>query len=365
MAESKYDQAKIVRYPFKPFDVRNCYLDNIRPLFSEPSPDLLAHRSTQNWFLISRDTADKAPEGPPFFASKMVCDYDFISGHARHFPILTYDSQRRASAEQHALDFAKAPSCRANLSRQAREYLRRVGYADPDKIFSIAEVIWLHALAIGFSRRYLTENADGVAIDWPRIPLPDTRNMLDSSAALGRRLAALLDTERDVVEVTTGNLAEHYRVLGGISASDLKVNAGWGRADKKGSVYPGTGKIVARNWSGGECGALKAGFDAAKIPEVRGFELLGRPIDVYLNGTTHWRAVPEQVWEFYIGGYQVVKKWLSYREEPLIGRPLTKDEAREVTGMVRRLAAIVLMTDELDANYVAVREHTYSWPNHT
>jgi len=53
------------------------------------------------------------------------------------------------------------------------------------------------------------------------------------------------------------------------------------------------------------------------------------------------------------------------REEPLIGRALTKDEARQVTGTVRRLAAILLMTDELDANYVAVREHTYSWPNPT
>jgi Type ISP C-terminal specificity domain len=88
-------------------------------------------------------------------------------------------------------------------------------------------------------------------------------------------------------------------------------------------------------------------------------------MDVYLNGTTYWRAVPEQVWEFYIGGYQVIKKWLSYREDTLIRRPLTKEEARQVTAMVRRLAAIVLMTDELDANYVAVRDHTYSWPNPT
>jgi hypothetical protein len=174
-------------------------------------------------------------------------------------------------------------------------------------------------------------------------------------------LSGLLNTEIDVPSITSDKIVEHYRVLGGISAADLKVNVGWGRADKKGSVYPGTGKIVTREWTQAERDALRAGFASAKIPEIRGLDLLGKPIDVYLNGTTHWRAVPEKVWEFYIGGYQVIKKWLSYREEPLIGRALTKEEAREVTGMVRRLAAIVLMTDELDANYVAARDHTFPW----
>lgn len=54
-----------------------------------------------------------------------------------------------------------------------------------------------------------------------------------------------------------------------------------------------------------------------------------------LNGVAMWRAVPLSVWEYRIGGYQVVKKWLSYREESVLGRPLTKDEEREVTSMVR------------------------------
>jgi Type ISP C-terminal specificity domain len=63
-------------------------------------------------------------------------------------------------------------------------------------------------------------------------------------------------------------------------------------------------------------------------PPGIGFELLGRAVDVFLNGTTHWRAVPEAAWEYFIGGYQVIKKWLSYREEAVLGRALTKDEAR-------------------------------------
>ena len=96
-------------------------------------------------------------------------------------------------------------------------------------------------------------------------------------------------------------------------------------------------------------------------------QLLGETTcDVYLSGLAYWSNVPAAVWEYYIGGYQVIKKWLSYREGKLLGRPLIKDdttdEARYVTAMARRIAAICLMQPALDANYAAVKADTYPWP---
>jgi hypothetical protein len=61
------------------------------------------------------------------------------------------------------------------------------------------------------------------------------------------------------------------------------------------------------------------------------------------------------------GEYQVIKKWLSYREHGLLGRVLTTDEAREVTHMARRIAAIVLLYPVLDTNYMAVKQTTLPW----
>jgi len=55
-----------------------------------------------------------------------------------------------------------------------------------------------------------------------------------------------------------------------------------------------------------------------------------------------------------LGGYQVLKKWLSYREEPLLGRPLHEDEARYFSQVVRRIAAILLLGPALDASYAAI-----------
>ena len=49
-------------------------------------------------------------------------------------------------------------------------------------------------------------------------------------------------------------------------------------------------------------------------PETPHSDLLGESThDIYLNETASWRNVPERVWDFAIGGYQVMKKWLSYR----------------------------------------------------
>src|SRR5450759_5926246 len=63
--------------------------------------------------------------------------------------------------------------------------------------------------------------------------------------------------------------------------------------------------------------------------------LLGeRCFDVYLNDVAYWRCVPANVWRYTIGGYQVIKKWLSYRERALLGRDLKPEEARYVTEMV-------------------------------
>lgn len=50
----------------------------------------------------------------------------------------------------------------------------------------------------------------------------------------------------------------------------------------------------------------------------------------------------------------MLKKWLSYRKQSLLGRLLTVEEMREVTAIARRIAAILLLSPALDASYQAV-----------
>ena len=84
--------------------------------------------------------------------------------------------------------------------------------------------------------------------------------------------------------------------------------------------------------------------------------------DIFLNDKAHWKNVPRPVWEYTLGGYQVLKKWLSYREQALLGRPLTVEEVTYFRDVIRRITALLLLGSTLDTNYAATKANTYAWP---
>ena len=217
------------------------------------------------------------------------------------------------------------------------------------------------------------ENADGLRQDWPRIPLPDSKELLLASAELGRKVADLLDPETEVDGVTGGNVRPELRVIGvptrtggrplNQQAGDLAVTAGWGHAGQGGVTMPGKGKINTRPWTADERTAIEQGAGALGLSAEQALAQLGeQAVDVYLNDVAYWRGVPAGVWSYTIGGYQVMKKWLSYREKPLLGRDLKPDEVREVQAMARRIAAILLLQPAAGRQLPRGRRtHTYEW----
>lgn len=192
--------------------------------------------------------------------------------------------------------------------------------------------------------------------DWPRVPLPKNAKVLKAGADLGRQIAALLDPETPVEGVTTLKVRPDLKGLGELAIGsehvvhasacqgggstlkreqrtakptltpDLAIAARWGYAGQGGVTMPGPGKVT---------------------PGTRGEGYL----DIHLNATTRWKDVPEQVWNYTLGGYQVLKKWLSYRESALLARPLTSDEAQQFTHHVRRITALLALHEKLDAHY--------------
>ena len=148
-------------------------------------------------------------------------------------------------------------------------------------------------------------------------------------------------------------------------AEHFAVTAGWGHAGKGGITMPGKGKIVERDYTPAERAAVAPRCErrSEKIPAIdRRYSLGDRTLDVYLNDVACWSNIPVRVWEYTIGGYQVIKKCLSYREEKLLGRALSKDEVRYVQEMARRLAAILLLEPSLGANYQNVQKQACTRP---
>ena len=351
MRAEGFADEKLRRYALRPFDSTWCYFTPVRPIWNEPRPSLWAQCWEGNAFLLSRFNRSKDPEGVPFCFAVGLSDDHLLAPDAAAFPFrLKVGPSRRAGRHalgNHALPGMETESEKitANLSPAARAYLASLGLPDPDTDQQTAELIWYHALAIGYSPAYLAENADGIRQDWPRIPLPQAKDSLGASAALGRQIAALLDTEAPVPGVTAGKIRDDLKRIAVFQrvdgkpakpeAADLDLTAGWGHAGKGGVTMPGKGKLIRRD--DGAC-------------------------DIFLNDIACWRNVPETVWEYTIGGYQVIKKWLSYREKPLLGRGLTPDEVRYVTEIARRLAALVSLQAKLDENYRETVKAMYTWP---
>ena len=66
---------------------------------------------------------------------------------------------------------------------------------------------------------------------------------------------------------------------------------------------------------------------------------------MYLNGRAFWCNIPAAVWEYRLGGYQVLKKWLSYRERGVLGRALSPEEVLYFAEVARRIGKILQIHD--------------------
>jgi hypothetical protein len=244
------------------------------------------------------------------------------SKYEGHYYIPFFLKEKPSAKGKQRSMLAEDGAARPNLSALARQHLASLGYADVDSSPHTGALLWLHALAIGYSPAYLHDHADGISQDFPRVPLPATRDLLEASAALGRQIADLLDVQKPLRRPDLASIGQYHSTC---STCDYRLTVGWGNPTSKG-VMPGKVRI-----SRADDGTL----------------------NIHLNDSAAWSGIPQAVWDYTIGGYQVLKKWLSYREEKVLGRPLTGEEVDHFTDTARRIAALIGLSEALDANYRA------------
>ena len=177
---------------------------------------------------------------------------------------------------------------------------------------------------------------------WPDGNEEGAADEFGASAARGRELAALLDSDTPVPGVTEGVLRPEFASVavpstvdgGNMAGDDFALTASWGHHGQGEAVMPGQGRVVERPYIMDERAAI--GEAVSTLGETT--------FDIYLNDRAYWRNVPAAVWSYKLGGYQVLKKWLSYRERKVLGRVLLPEEVQHFTDTARRIAAILLVT---------------------
>ena len=292
------DDAQIVRYAYRPFDFRWVWWSATKDLLDRPRPEYKPHVFEGNlWFSAAQHIRKGASE-PQAAVTRQLGASHVIERGASWFPVYVLDDQFGELAD----GVRRTP----NLSEPALRYIESHDVTPSD--------LFHHALATLHDPAYRAANAGGLRMGWPRIPLPDDRQTLIASAERGRTLARLLDTEADAADLLDESIAVATKTDDSqMEADDFKITAGWGRYGANKAVMPGQGKLTEH-------------------PDT---------VDVYLNDHAYWRNIPHAVWQYRLGGYQVLKKWLSYREHKVLGRPLSFEELSHFSEVARRIAAIL------------------------
>ena len=335
-----------VRFTYRPFDTRWLYWEAETKLLDEKRADYKPHVFTGNlWLTAAQHLRQGATEPQAAF-----------TGHlGSHHLIERGSNLFSAWLREDTLGTDTSGARRPNLSPAARLYLERLNLT--------VEHLFHHTLAVLHNPAYRKANAGALRMEWPRIPLPhwselsvrsgagetnvaakvdEASETLADSVARGRELAALLDPETPVPGVTTGQLRPEMAAIAvpatthghNMFGDDSGLMAGWGHFGSGQAVMPGQGRAVERAYTGSERAAL--GVAADTLGETT--------YDIHLNDNAYWRNVPANVWNYRLGGYQVLKKWLSYRERKVLGRALRVDEVGYFSEVARRIGAILLVT---------------------
>jgi Type ISP C-terminal specificity domain len=203
------------------------------------------------------------------------------------------------------------------------------------------------AKAMTYSPRFEEEHEDALRQDWAHVPIPRERAVVDRGVKVGDRLAALLDASREadatVSEVIGLHRMRHLAVLATVDDAPIRPD---GEELTIAYFGGGRGKFIPRPFHDEENALVAWG---------------GHTGDLWLNKRVFVQNVPVNVWEFEIGGYPVLKKWLGYRQSKRRGgKPMTIRELRTMTGIVRRLAALLELRVELDEIYEAVSTDAFT-----
>jgi predicted helicase len=155
-----------------------------------------------------------------------------------------------------------------------------------------SEEVFAYVYAILHAPTYRERYADFLRIDFPRIPFAEKASDFEALSHLGW-------------ELVQAHLLKDY------------PDAGLGKLDGKGDET-----VEAVRYS-----------EAEKA--------------VWINKTQCFKPVPEDVWNFHIGGYQVLEKYLKSRK----GRQLSLDETKHVGKVADSLAFTITQMAKIDKAY--------------
>ncbi|NCD35031.1 MAG: DNA methyltransferase [Spartobacteria bacterium] len=293
LRQDKMYKDSLIECSYRPFDERFCYFSSLT--MDRPRPELLQHVVGKDNLCLGIGRQGIAVNDEIWSlltVSRNPIDTNvFRRGGVNVSPLYLYPKPDE-------LDFDAGAPRQPNLSKAfIEDFSTRLGLTFiPDGRGDMAETfgpedVFYYMYAILHAPTYRTRYAEFLKIDFPRIPLTSDCKLFARLVQYGCNLVALHLMESPELEQSL-------------------------------TAYPVAGdNIIAKGYP--------------KYTKNR----------VWINATQYFDGVPETVWTFTIGGYQVCEKWLKDRRE----RVLTFEDLTHYQKIVVALSRTAELMKEIDA----------------
>jgi type I restriction-modification system DNA methylase subunit len=276
-----FQEGNIHKCIYRPFDFRWLYYSV--GLTSRPAWKVMQHMlERDNISLICLRQARREEVGT-FLVGEGLINKDAVSifDIATVFPLYLYSSDTQSSQVSIPLEQKSS-----NFSQEFVSKIKlKFGYVPDPKL------VFYYIYAVLYFPRYRIRYAEFLKIDFPRIPLTSDETLFRQLAAYGEELTALHLMQSSKLN----NLITHFEGNGNqmVDAGHPKYLNGKVIINKKGDGFTG---------------------------------------------------VPEEVWNFYVGGYQVCQKWLKDRK----GRTLSQEDITHYQRIIVALQETIRLMQQID-----------------
>ncbi|NCP17406.1 hypothetical protein GW853_02575 [Candidatus Kuenenbacteria bacterium] len=293
------DDNLFVDYLYRPFDRQKIYYEDF--LLERARKDIMGHMQKENLCLLAMRQVYWKNYNHVFVSNTITDSRVFISnrGAADIFPLYLYPQKQNKtkifkgqkklglSGEQAELENGENKT--SNIKQEFLDGLKN----NFGKKIS-AEEVFNYIYAVLYSNKYREKYQEFLKIDFPRVPFGKDYEIFKKLSKIGENLIQL-----------------HL-------LKDKSLGKGKAR-------FMGTGvDNVVR----------KRAYDTKENK-------------IWINNEKYFDAVETEVWNYYIGGYQVLDKWLKDR----LGRELSREDIGHYLKVVECLKQTIKIQKEIDEIY--------------
>ena len=277
-------ESKLLLYAYRPFDNRWVYYNPKIIERGDSRKELMGHLLKGNNIALLSCRQQVEPGFHHIFCSEILTEHCTVSLKSREATyVFPLYIYPNTENKQTNLFLEKTPNLSPKFLEAFKEKLGKI--PAPEQIF-------YYAYAIFHSPTYRTRYAEFLKIDFPRLPLTSNQNLFNSLAIKGEELVNLHLMKSDPIN----NFMTTYQQIGDNQVSEVTYHSELQR--------------------------------------------------VYINKESYFTDIPQHIWEFKIGGYQVLDKWLKDRKNAK--RELSTQEINHYQKIVISLTETFRIMQEID-----------------